>query len=52
MTNYLLNEIVDMIRILGEARNNYSATERLYVERYSNRRPFRKLTERAHQSSL
>jgi len=57
MADYLPNEIVDMIRILDEAGNNYSAAKRLYAERYSNRRhPFRKTirkpTERAHQNSL
>jgi len=31
---YPPNEIVDMIRILGEARNNYSTAERLYPERF------------------
>jgi len=35
MAYYLPNEIVDMIRILSEAENNYSAAERLYAERYS-----------------
>jgi len=37
MVDYLPNEIVDMIRILGEAGSNYSAAERLYAERYPNR---------------
>lgn len=31
---YPPNEIVDMIGILGEAGNYYSAVERLYAERY------------------
>jgi len=57
MADYLLNEILDMICILGEAGSNYSVAERLYAERYSNRRhpcrkTIRKLTERAHQGSL
>jgi len=57
MADYLPNEIIDVIRILGEAGSNYSATERLYAERYPNRRHpckkiIRKLIERAHQGSL
>jgi len=57
MADYLPNEIADMIHILGEAGSNYSAAERLYDERYPNRRypcreTIRKLTERAHQGSL
>jgi len=57
MADYLPNEIADMIRILDETGSNYSAAERLYAKRYPNRRhPYkktiRKLTEKAHQSSL
>lgn len=57
MADYPPNEIVDIIRILGETGNNYSAAERLYAERYPNRRhpcrkTIRKLTERAQQGSL
>lgn len=57
MADYQPNEIVDIIRILGETGNNYSAAERLYAERYPNRRhpcrkTIRKLTERAQQGSL
>jgi len=37
MVDYRPNEIVDMIMILGESRNNY-AIARLYAERYPNRR--------------
>jgi len=56
MADYLPNKIVDMIRILSEAGSNYSAADRLYVERYPNRhhtcrKIIRKLTERAHQGS-
>lgn len=52
MTGYPPNEIVDMIRILGETESNNSAVERLYTERYPNRRhprrkTIRKLAERA-----
>ena len=47
MAAYPPNEIVDMIRILGEARNNYSAAERLYAERFPDRRhPDRKVIKR------
>ncbi|OXU18390.1 hypothetical protein TSAR_002063 [Trichomalopsis sarcophagae] len=38
MADYGPNEIVDMIMILGESRNNYAAAARLYAERYPNRR--------------
>jgi len=38
MVDYLPNEIADMICIFGEAGSNYSAAERLYAERYFNRR--------------
>jgi len=34
MADYRPNEIVDMIMILGESRNNYATATRLYVERY------------------
>jgi len=52
MANYLPNEIVDMIRILGEAGNNYSAAGRLYAERYPNRRHLRKKNhKKTHQES-
>lgn len=55
MADYPPNEIVDIIRILGETGNNYSAVERLYAERYPNRRhPCRKTIRklRAQQGSL
>ncbi|EFN90071.1 hypothetical protein EAI_17378, partial [Harpegnathos saltator] len=57
MVDYPLHEIVDVICILGEAGNNYSAAERLYAEKYPNRRyayrkTIRKFTERAQQGSL
>lgn len=58
MADYPPNEIVDIIRILSETGNNYSAAERLYAERYPNsvektcRKTIRKLTERAQQGSL
>jgi len=57
MADFLSNEIVDMIRILGEAGSNYSAAERLYAERYLSRchpcrKTIRKLTERAHYGNL
>jgi len=38
MADYRPNEIVDMIMILGESRNNYAAAARLYAERYPNRK--------------
>jgi len=44
---YPPNEIVDMIRIVGEAGNNYSATARLYSIRFSDRHhPNRKVMKR------
>ncbi|OXU18253.1 hypothetical protein TSAR_005806 [Trichomalopsis sarcophagae] len=38
MADYGPNEIVDMIMILGESRNNYAAAARIYAERYPIRR--------------
>jgi len=38
MGDYLSNEIVDMIRIVSEVGNNYSAAARLYSVRFSDRR--------------
>lgn len=38
MADYSPNEIVDMILILGESRNNCRAASRLYAERYPDRR--------------
>jgi len=56
MVDYLPNQIVDMIHILGEAGSNYSAAKRLYAESYPKRRhPCRKtikFIERAQQSSF
>jgi len=47
MCDYPPNEIVDMIRIVGEAGNNYSATARLYSVRFPDRRhPNRKVMKR------
>jgi len=38
MADYRPNEIVDIIMILGENRNNYAGAVRLYAEHYPNRR--------------
>jgi len=38
MADYRPNEIVDMIMILRESRNNYAAAARLYAEHYPNRK--------------
>lgn len=38
IVDYSPNEIEDIIRILDEARNNYLAAERFYVERFLDRR--------------
>jgi len=38
MADYHPTEIIDMIMILGESRNNYAAAARLYAERYPNRK--------------
>ena len=38
MADYPPHEIVDMIRIIGETRGNYKAAERLYAERFPDRR--------------
>ncbi|EFN65807.1 hypothetical protein EAG_05468, partial [Camponotus floridanus] len=47
MAIYPPNEIVDMIRILSDARNNYSGAERLYAEKFPDRRhPDRKVIKR------
>jgi len=37
MGNYPPNKIVDIIRIVGEAGNNYSAAARLYSVRFPDR---------------
>jgi len=57
MADYPSNEIVDMIKILGEARNNYSEAERLYAEKFPNRchpcrKTIKRLFERAEQGTL
>ncbi|EFN74405.1 hypothetical protein EAG_08094, partial [Camponotus floridanus] len=57
MTAYPSNEIVDMIRILGEARNNYSPAERFYSERFPDRchpdrKVIKRLCDRAEQDFL
>jgi len=45
--NYPPNEIIDMIRIVGETGNNYSAAARLYSVRFPDRRhPNRKVMKR------
>jgi len=47
MGDYPPNEIVDMIRIVGEAGNNYSAAAWLYSIRFPDRRhPNRKIMKR------
>lgn len=38
MADYTPAEVVDMIRIVGAANDNYSAAARLYAERYPDRR--------------
>ncbi|KYN16673.1 hypothetical protein ALC57_11062, partial [Trachymyrmex cornetzi] len=38
VSDYLSHEIVDIIRLIGEARNNCLHAARLYAERYPNRR--------------
>jgi len=38
MGDYSLNEVVDMIRIVGETGNDYSAAVWLYSVRFPNRR--------------
>lgn len=57
MSDYPSHEIVDMIRLIGEARNNYLHAARLYAERYPNRRhphrtTMKDLCIRAEQGSL
>ncbi|OXU17725.1 hypothetical protein TSAR_000769 [Trichomalopsis sarcophagae] len=57
MGDYGPNEIVDMIMILGESRNNYAAAARLYAERYPNRRhpsngTIQTLTQRARNGAF
>jgi len=47
MDDYPPNEIVDMIRIVGEASNNYSAAAWFYSVRFPDRRhPNRKVMKR------
>jgi len=47
MGDYPPNEIDDMIRIVGEASNNYSAAARFYSVRFPDRRhPNRKVMKR------
>jgi len=47
MGDYPPNEIVDMIRIVGETGNNYSAAARLYSVRFPDRHhPNRKVMKR------
>jgi len=47
MGDYLLNKIVDIIRVVGEAGNNYSAAARLYSVRFPDRRhPNRKVMKK------
>jgi len=56
--DYPPNEIVDMIRIAGEAGNNYSAAARLYSvsfsdRRHPNRKVIKRLSDRAkHRGTL
>jgi len=55
MGNYPPNEIVDMIRIVGEAGNNYSAAAWLYSVKFPDRRhPNKKVMKRLseHRSVL
>jgi len=58
MGDYLPNEIVDMIGIVGEADNNYSAAARLYSirfpdRRHPNRKVMKRLSDRAkHRGTL
>lgn len=57
MADYPPQEIVDMIRIVGETRGNYKAAERLYAERFPDRRhPTRQtlkhLVDRAKRGDL
>lgn len=56
MADYPPNEIVDMIRILGEARNNYSAgrllAERFPDRRHPNRKVIKRVFDRAEQDIL
>jgi len=57
MAAYPPNEIVDMIKILGECRNNFSRAERLYAQRYPDRRhptrvTIKTLTQRASDGSM
>ena len=57
MAGYQPAEIVDMIMILGECRNNFEAVSRLYSQRYLNRRhpsrvTIRDLTARAREGRL
>lgn len=57
MATYPPNEIVDMIKILGECRNNFSRAERLYAQRYPDRRhpttvTIKTLTQRASDGSM
>jgi len=52
MGDFPPNEIVDMIRIVGEASNNYSAAARLYSVRFPdrrhlNRKVMKRLSDRA-----
>jgi len=58
MGDYPANEIVDMIRIVGEAGNNYSVAARLYSVRFPDRRhpnrtTMKRLSDRAeHRGTL
>lgn len=57
MPDYSPQEIVDMIKLVGEARDNYSKAADLYAERYPDRRrPFRttikRLCERANGGKM
>jgi len=55
--DYPPNEIVDMIRIVGEAGNNYSAAVRFYSvrfpdRRHPNRKVMKKLPDRAEHRGI
>lgn len=54
MADYPPNEIVNMIRILGKVKNNYSVAERLYEKfpdrRHPDERIMKKVCDRAKQS--
>lgn len=57
MADYTPQQIVNMIKIVGECHDNYRAAERLYAERYPNarhpdRKAIKRLLTRAEQGSM